>query len=98
MNNEIDNAQVINVNLNSTSVVPSTIVESKLSVSANQLDIIAILLAEIGKSTDIVYVKLIAKKSRNAVKNAISKFKNNKLHKKMNNINNIFLYNTFIIL
>lgn len=56
--------QLITVTENSTSIIPRAIVESKFSVSPNQLDIIAILLAEIGKDTDVdsnVVYKLDAK-------------------------------------
>lgn len=45
--------QQIQVSNNTTALVPRAIVESKMSVSANQMDILAILLAEIGKDTDI---------------------------------------------
>ena len=43
----------ITVNKNSTAIVPKGLVEAKLKVNKHQMDIIAILLAQIGKKTDI---------------------------------------------
>lgn len=45
--------QIIQVFGNSESIFPKSIVEAKLSVTPNQMDILAILLAEIGKDTDV---------------------------------------------
>lgn len=50
---ENNNTQIVNVSNNNTSIFPKAIVEAKMSVTPNQMDVLAILLAEIGKDTDV---------------------------------------------